>query len=146
LLRVLMERKMRYVKSLKGAKYDLVEFGGGDASSTVISPKVFDQFVAPYDAPLIAEAHAVGQRVVYHTCGGMMHFLERLVDMQPDALETFTPVGMGGDTRLAEAKKRVGDRVCMIGGGYILAPSDHFFDADLELLCAFAEEARNCVY
>jgi len=175
-LKVLFERKKVFIESLKGAKYDVVEHGGGDASSTVISPEIFDQFVAPYDAPLIELAHSVGQRVVYHTCGGMMPFLERLADMKPDAMETFTPEGMGGDTILAEAKKRIGDRVCMIGGfdqfhyfkgctpqetrkavrkcfeeageggGYILSPSDHFFEAEIELLEAFADEARKCVY
>jgi uroporphyrinogen decarboxylase len=175
-LKILLERKKVFVRSLAGARYDLIELGGGDASSTVISPKIFDQFVAPYDSQLISLAHAVGQRVVYHTCGGMMAFLERLADMGPDAMETFTPSEMGGDTILAEAKRRIGDRVCMIGGfdqfhyfvgctpeetrqavrrcfadaghggAYILAPSDHFFDADLNLLKAFAEAARECVY
>lgn len=175
-LKILYQRKKVYIESLIGAKYDLVEFGGGDASSTVISPKIFDKFVAPYDAPLIDLAHSVGQRIVYHTCGGMMPFLERLADMKPDAMETFTPPDMGGDMILAEAKRRIGDRVCMIGGfdqfhffkdstqeatrravrkcfedagrggGYILSPSDHFFDADLELLKAFADEGRKCVY
>ena len=84
---------------------------------------------------------------------------------------------MGGDARLAEAKRRIGSRVCMIGGfdqfhyfvgcaperdaaggarrfrrrparggGFILAPSDHFFEADDALLRAFADEARACVY
>jgi hypothetical protein len=32
------------------------------------------------------------------------------------------------------------------GGGYILAPSDHFFDADLELIRAYADEAQKCMY
>ena len=31
-------------------------------------------------------------------------------------------------------------------GRYILSPSDHFFDADLQLLEAFADEARKCIY
>jgi hypothetical protein len=31
-------------------------------------------------------------------------------------------------------------------GGYILSPSDHFFDAEPELIAAFADEARKCVY
>ena len=96
--------------------------------------------------------------------------------MKPDALETFTPRGMGGDTDLAVAKRRIGDRVCMIGGfdqlhfftdctpdatraevrrcfqaagkegGYILSPSDHFFDAQVDLIAAFADEARRCLY
>jgi hypothetical protein len=32
------------------------------------------------------------------------------------------------------------------GGGFILSPSDHFFDADVELLKAFADEAQRCQY
>jgi len=27
-----------------------------------------------------------------------------------------------------------------------LKPSDHFFEADVELIMVFADEARNCVY
>jgi uroporphyrinogen-III decarboxylase len=175
-LQILLDRKKVYVRSLKGAKFDVIEHGGGDASSTVISPAIFDRFVAPYDSVLIELAREAGQRVVYHTCGGMMPILERIAGMGPDAMETFTPAGMGGDTILAEAKRRIGHRVCMIGGfdqfhyfkgcspeetrravrkcfedageggGYILSPSDHFFDADVELLRAFAEEARACTY
>ncbi len=175
-LKILQRRKRVFVQSLKGARYDILELGGGDASSTVISPRIFDRFVAPYDCELIDEAHRAGQRIVYHTCGGMMPLLERIAAMNPDAMETFTPRGMGGDTDLAEAKRRIGDRVCMIGGfdqfhflkgctpdetrravrrcfeaagaggGYILSPSDHFFEADLPLLGAFADEAGNCTY
>ena len=144
--------------------------------STVISPRLFDEFVAPYDRAVIAAAHEAGQRISYHTCGGMMPLLERIADMDPDAMETFTPPGMGGDVDLAEAKRRIGERVCMIGGfdqfhhfsgctpretraavrrcfaqagaggGYILCPSDHFFDADPELVAAYADEARECTY
>ncbi len=176
LIRILQARKKTFIRSLQGARYDVLELGGGAAASTVISPKLFDKFVAPYDAELIALAHDVGQRIVYHTCGGMMPILERIADMQPDAMETFTPAEMGGDVRLAEAKARIGDRVCMIGGfdqfhyfvgctpeqtraavrrcfgaaggngGFILSPSDHFLRADLPLLEAFADEARRCVY
>ena len=176
LLGILQRRKLAYIKTLKGAAYDLLELGGGDASSTVISPRIFDQFVAPYDSALIQAAHEAGQRIVYHTCGGMMPLLERIAAMGPDAMETFTPVGMGGDVNLSQAKRRIGDKVCMIGGfdqfhffidntieqtraevrrcfeeaggggGFILSPSDHFFDADPALIAAFAEEARQCIY
>jgi uroporphyrinogen-III decarboxylase len=175
-LRILQKRKLGYISSMKGARFDINELGGGDASSTVISPALFDEFVAPYDTAMIAAAHEAGQRIVYHTCGGMMAILERVAAMRPDAMETFTPPGMGGDTVLAEAKKRIGRKVCMIGGfnqnyyftrateeevraavrqcfrdageggGYILAPSDHFFDSDPKLIAAFADEARKCLY
>lgn len=175
-LNILKERKKVYIHSLEGARYDLLELGGGDASTTVISPGIFNEFVAPYDAELIKAAHQAGQRIVYHTCGGMMPILEDIADMKPDAMETFTPPAMGGDVDLTLAKQRIGDRVCMIGGfdqfhyfkgctpqetrdevrrcfeeaggggGFILSPSDHFFEADLELLKAFADEALTCTY
>jgi len=37
--------------------------------------------------------------------------LEQIADMGPDAMETFTPASLGGDADLAEAKRRIGDRV-----------------------------------
>ncbi len=173
LLAILRRRKLSWVQSAKGARFDLVELGGGDASATVISPRIFERFVAPFDEPLIAAAHESGLRVVYHTCGGMMPILEQIADMGPDAMETFTPPSMGGDADLSEAKRRIGDRACMIGGfdqfhhfvgcspvatrkavrrcfrdagpgGYILAPSDHFFEAEEALLRAYANEAQDC--
>jgi len=176
LLRILRDRKMAYVRSMRGARFDILELGGGSASTTVISPRLFEEFVAPYDAEIISCAHEAGQRVVYHTCGGMMPILEQIADMKPDAMETFTPPEMGGDVILSEAKKRIGGRVCMIGGfdqyhyfkgcapeetrnavrraftdageggGFILSPSDHFFDADPALIRTFAEEASECRY
>ncbi len=105
-----------------------------------------------------------------------MPILEDIADMEPDAMETFTPPDMGADVDLAEAKRRIGDQVCMIGGfdqfhffvgcseadtraavrrafeeageggGFILSPSDHFFEADLKLITAFSDEAKNCLY
>lgn len=176
LLEVLQRRKIDYIKTLDGVNYDIIELGGGDASTTVISPQIFNEFVAPYDSKLIELAHEKGQRIAYHTCGGMMPILEDLAAMKPNALETFTPVDMGGDTDLAQAKRRIGDKVCMIGGfdqfhfftgcteedtrkevrrcfeeageggGFILSPSDHFFEADDKLIHAFADEAQKCTY
>lgn len=175
-LKTLQARKLAYVRSLSGSGYDLMELGGGDASTTVISPSMFREFVQPYDAGLIAAAKTAGVRIVYHVCGGMMPILEDIADMGPEAMETFTPPEMGADVDLAEAKRRIGHRVCMIGGfnqghyfmdcrpedtrsyvrrcfeqagaggAYIIAPSDHFFDADPELVQAFADEARACRY
>jgi uroporphyrinogen-III decarboxylase len=175
-LKILQRRKLGFIESLAGANYDILELGGGDASSSVISPRMFDTFVAPYDTPMIAAAHRAGQRIVYHLCGKLMPMLERTVNMGVDAIETFTPVGMGADANLAVAHDRIAGRVCMIGGfdqlhfftscdeqatraevrrcfeeagqggRYMLSPSDHFFEADPKLLHAFADEAKKCTY
>ena len=53
---------------------------------------------------LISAAHEAGQKIVYHTCGGMMPILEDIAAMKPDAMETFTPPAMGGDTILDRSK------------------------------------------
>ena len=142
----------------------------------MISPQIFEKFVAPYDSQLIELAHQAGQRIAYHTCGGMMPILENIAAMKPNAMETLTPPAMGGDMNLAEARRRIPGNICMIGGfdqfhffkgctpeetraevrrcfeaagrkgAYILCPSDNFFDADPELIKAFADEAKKCVY
>jgi uroporphyrinogen decarboxylase len=118
----------------------------------------------------------LGLRTVYHICGGMMPMLGSIVDLHPTAIETLTPPAMGGDADLREIKRVLGDEMCLIGGfdqyngfenaspedtakmvrrcfeeageggGYILNPSDHFFDCPVENLKAYTEAARECVY
>ena len=175
-LGILWRRKKVFVESLAGARYDILELGGGSASSTVISPRIFDEFVAPYDGELIALAHRAGQRIAYHTCGGMMAILEkhrgheaqRHGDLHARRAWAATPTWpkpAGGsrehlhDRRLrpvpflqglhGRADPRRGPPLLPGGrfqGGYILCPSDNFFDAEPELIKAFADEARKCAY
>ena len=92
-----------------------------------------------------------------------------------DALETMTPPDIGGDCDLAEAVRRVGDKLFFIGGfdqnagfengtpekvkemvfklhavctegGCICSPSDHFFFGNPENIRAFVEAAKECKY
>jgi len=177
LLSALTEKKLQYIEeSLAGAEFDLIEMGGGAASSTVISPKIFKNFCLPYDRQLHEALHAVGHKVVYHTCGGMMAILELIVQNGCDASETLSPAGVGGDAIPEEIKRRIGDQVGLIGGmdqvniltngspdeirgevrrlfetlgpggGYILSASDHFFETPIENLRAFAQAGRECAY
>ncbi|MGC8667827.1 MAG: uroporphyrinogen decarboxylase family protein [Chthonomonadales bacterium] len=176
-LEVLWKRKERFIEeSLAGARYDLIETGGGAASSTVISPKYHREFCLPYDRRMHDALHAIGHKVVYHTCGGMMPILDLIVENGCDASETLTPPAMGGDARPKELKARIGSKVALIGGldqnnsleigtpeeirahvlemfcaygpggGYIMSPSDHFFHVPPRSLEAYASAARECVY
>lgn len=116
----LSQIKTDYVRrEMRGAKYDLIEHGGGAASSTVISPAMFDQFVVPYDRPIIEALHEAGFPVVYHTCGGMMAILDRIPATGCDASETLSPPGVGGDIAPAlrmRVKESLGAKVALIGG------------------------------
>ncbi len=176
-MRILTDKKLQYIEeSLAGAQFDLIETGGGAASSTVISPKMFKEFCLPYDREIHDAIHAVGHKAVYHTCGGMMAILELIVENHCDASETLTPKEIGGDAVPEEIKARIGDKVALIGGlnqhtilsdgtpdrvrehvhdlfaklgpggGYIMSASDHFYDTPLDNLQAYADSARECVY
>ena len=175
-LEILMDKKLAWIEELRGVKYDIIELGGGDASDTVISPSMFEEFVLPYDSKLVDALHAVGLRCVYHTCGGMTHILNQIMAIGADGSETLTPREMGGNADLGTIKRRLGDKMFLQGGfdqlhgfvnctkeetkkmvyqcfekagsngGYIICPSDHFFDADVENVKAFAEAAKECRY
>ena len=118
LLEVLLAKKLRFIEeSLDGARFDLIETGGGAGSSTVISPAMHEEFCLPYARRVHNACHAVGQKVTYHTCGGMMPLLDLIAANGCDASETLSPPGVGGDvTDLAEIKRRIGDQVALIGG------------------------------
>jgi uroporphyrinogen-III decarboxylase len=176
LLSILLEKKLRFVETMAGARFDLVETGGGAASSTVISPALHEEFCLPYDRKIHDALHSLGFRITYHTCGGTLGIEELIVRNGCDASETLAPRSVGGNQEPWEVKRKIGDRVALIGGvdqfnvvttgtparirakvhelfekmgrdgGYICALSDHFFDAPLENLQAFADAARECRY
>lgn len=120
-LQVHNEKKVRYVhEQMRGAKFDLIEHGGGAASSTVISPGMFEEFCLPYDKRVIAALHDAGFLTTYHTCGGMMAILDKIWHNGTDASETLSPPGVGGDIgsndQRRTVKQRLGKHVALIGG------------------------------
>jgi hypothetical protein len=118
LMQVLCEKKLRFIEeSLGGAKFDLIETGGGAASDTAISPKLHREFCLPYDRRIHRAVHDAGLRTTYHTCGGMMHILDLIVENETDASETLSPPGVGGNiAEPQEVRKAFAGKVAMIGG------------------------------
>lgn len=171
-----MLKKLLKVYEIGGTiEYDLIETGGGAGSSTVISPAIHKEFCLPYDKRQHEAIRAHGCKTVYHLCGGLMPLLEIVAENGADGLETMTPPAMGADCNLAEAERRVGDKLFFIGGfdqnkgfengnpkiikemvrelfeacpngGYICSPSDHFFFGDPENIHAFVAAAKECIY
>jgi hypothetical protein len=118
LLKTLLEKKLQFIEeSLKGARFDLVETGGGAASDTLISPSMHKEFCLPYDRQLHEALHDAGHRTTYHTCGGMMHILDLIVQNGTDASETLSPPGIGGNiTEPQKVRQVFGGKLAMIGG------------------------------
>jgi hypothetical protein len=119
-LEVLLERKLAFIHdNMRGAAVDLVETGGGAASSTVISPTLHETFCLPYDRRIHDALHEAGHRVVYHTCGGMKAIMPLLLRNGCDVSETLSPTGVGGDIGpddRASVKAILGERLSLVGG------------------------------
>ncbi len=77
-----------------------------------LSPAMFDTFVTPYLVRLIQGYRELGFYVIKHTDGNIMPILDALVEGEPHAIHSLDPQG-GVD--IAEVKRRVGDKVCLIG-------------------------------
>ena len=118
LLRILLDKKLRFIEqSLQGAKFDLIETGGGASSDTVISPAMHREFCMPYDREMHRALHEAGHTITYHTCGGMINILDLIVQNETDASETLSPPGTGGnidDPR--KVYQAFTGKIAMIGG------------------------------
>jgi len=176
LLKILLEKKLLFIEGMEGVKFDLVETGGGSGSSTVISPDMHEEFCLPYDRQIHDALHELGFLVTYHTCGGNYGIEELIVANGADASETLAPKSIGGNQDPWDFKKKIGNRLALIGGmdqhsvltdgtsekiasqvkrlfqevgsdgGYILSCADHFFDTPVSNLEIYAKAARECTY
>jgi uroporphyrinogen decarboxylase len=176
LLQILLDKKLQFIESMRGAKFDLVETGGGAGSSTVISPNIFKEFCLPYDRQMHEALHNLGFKATYHTCGGTQGIEEHIIETGADVSETLAPRSVGGNQEPWEFKQKVGDRMALIGGldqfniltsgsegtirekvfelfdkvgkngGYVCSASDHFFETPVDNLIVFADAAKECIY
>ncbi len=175
-LRVLLDKKLQFIEGMKGATFDVVETGGGAASSTLISPAIHRAFCLPYDRLLHDALHTLNFTVTYHTCGGTRGIEELIIENGADASETLAPPSIGGNQEPWEVKEKMAGRIALIGGmdqhsvltegtpgeirarvetlfrkvgqdgGYILSCADHFFETPPDNLAAFARAAAACEY
>ncbi len=117
-MQILLKKKLHFIEeSLDGAKFDLIETGGGASSDTLISPKMHEEFCMPYDRQIHRTLHSIGHKSTYHTCGGQMNILDLIIQNEADASETLAPCGVGGNVTCPQkVVDKFGGRVAMIGG------------------------------
>ena len=93
---------------------DAVLISSAFAGGGFISPRQYERFVLPYEAEVVRRIHAAGVPVYTHTCGDIGDRLERMVETGIDGIDTLDPPPLGS-VDLADAKRRVGDRVFFKG-------------------------------
>ncbi len=108
LCRVSLETNIRYAKAIidAGCTPSLTD---AMSSATVISPKQFKEFSYPYLKQLIDYIHSRGKTVTLHICGKTGKIWELMADAGADC------ISIDNDADLLEARKKVGERVRLMG-------------------------------
>ncbi len=112
----LSERRLKLLEALVKAGAGPVFHTGGveDFIPPLQSPANLKEFVLPYEKQFIDKVHQLGGYVWLHSHGKVNNFLEDFVALGADCTQPVEPPPMG-DIDLAEAKKRVGDKITLVG-------------------------------
>ncbi|MFB0523026.1 MAG: uroporphyrinogen decarboxylase family protein [Candidatus Bathyarchaeia archaeon] len=78
------------------------------------NPRLFDVAVAPYHREMAKLIHSYGGIMYMHCHGSIRRVLSKFKETGIDALDTIDPPPQG-DCELWEAKKVLGDKICLLG-------------------------------
>jgi uroporphyrinogen decarboxylase len=98
--------------ALHGA--DAVKVSSPYAGSGFLSPGFYRKFVLPFESQIAGAVRAAGAHVYLHTCGDIHDRLEIMAGSGASGIECLDPPPLGR-TDLADAKKRVGDKIFIKG-------------------------------
>jgi len=74
-----VELELQFAQEQVSAGADLI--GVGDAAASLISPRLYEEFIWPYEKKLIDGLHALGTRARLHICGDTRHLLKGMGDL-----------------------------------------------------------------
>jgi uroporphyrinogen decarboxylase len=95
-----------------GADVLIVEDDIASTQNTLVSPKHFQEFIAPYNQQVIDCAKARDMKVIRHSDGNLWPILDLLLAKGYDGLNPLDP-NAGMD--LKKVKDYCGDRICLLG-------------------------------
>lgn len=93
---------------------DAVLMSSAFVGGPFLSPRMYREFVVPWEKRVTDAVKAEGVPVYTHTCGRIGDRLELMVETGTQGLDTLDPPPLG-NTELAAAKAQVGDRVFIKG-------------------------------
>jgi len=102
-----IEMELRFAHEQIKAGADII--GVGDAAASLVGPKIYDEFVWPYEKKLVGGIHALGGKVRLHICGNTRRILEGMGRLGCDIvdLDSLAP--------LAEARQKMGPDTVLLG-------------------------------
>ncbi|MBI2941133.1 MAG: hypothetical protein HYY04_11915 [Chloroflexi bacterium] len=118
LLDVMHERVYRLVDHLVAHSHQRAfRFWGPEyAGPSLLPPARFKEFVVDYLTDIVRLVRRSGNYAIVHCHARLNAILELIARMEPNALEPIESIpASGGDVTLADVKRRIGDRVCLMG-------------------------------
>jgi len=106
-----------------------------DVYGGVISPAQFKEFCVPYFKRFVQALRGRGPLIYMHVCGNSTGIFELMADTGVDCIEPLDPLG---GAQVADAKRRVGSRVALMGG----VDTRLLAHGSLDQVCA---DARRCL-
>ena len=93
---------------------DAVLISSAFVGGPFLSPRMYKQFVVPYERRVTDAVKAEGVPVYTHTCGSIGDRLELMLETGTEGVDTLDPPPLG-NTELATAKEQIGSRVFIKG-------------------------------
>ena len=106
---VIIERAERLLET----GIDCLYIGDPAASASLISPRHFRRFCLPAYEKFCRHFKGRDTLIYIHVCGNSRPILEMLADTGADVVEPLDPLG---GVQVADAKRRIGQRVALMGG------------------------------
>ena len=91
---------MQFARAQIAAGADII--GIGDAAASLVGPRIYREFVLPYEKKLVAAIHEAGAAVRLHICGNTRRILASAAELHCDMVDVDYPVP------LSEARQLVG--------------------------------------
>ncbi len=107
------EAVIRRAESLLRAGIDAFYIGDPAASASLISPRHFEQLCVPAYQKFCQHFRTSDILIYIHVCGNSNPILEMLADTGAHVVEPLDPLG---GVSVADAKRRIGGRVALMGG------------------------------
>lgn len=105
-----------------------------DSSTTNVSPKLFDRYIAPELSCWGNAVHGAGKVLLHHACGHVHKLLPIMAEEEVDVIESLSPPPTG-NVEVWDAQEILSPKVGIIGG---IEPT-HLLDLDLSALRAYVE-------
>ena len=104
----------RMFASVKG-KIDILRIADdlGMQDRLIISPDIFEKFFVPRIKRIVDMAHSYDVKVMFHSCGSIVPFISRLIDIGVDILDPLQIRTKGMCP--GELKKNFGHKICLHG-------------------------------